>query len=464
MTAPVAPTTPLAAIVLAAGEGTRMKSRRPKVLHGVAGRSLVGHVLATLAAEQVARVVVVIGPGMDAVAAAVAPHPCVVQAERRGTGHAVLQAAPALEDFAGDVLIVYGDTPFVTPATYARMRIARAGNTQPALVVLGFEAADPAGYGRLIVNGNSLERIVEARDATPAERNLRLCNSGIMLVDAAVLWRLLPRVQANNAKGEYYLTDLVALARSEGLGCAVVMGEEQELLGINSRAELAAAESLVQARLRSAALDAGVTFADPASVFLAADTRLGQDVEIGPFCVFGPGVTVEDGVAIKGFCHIEGAHIASGAVVGPFARLRPGARIAAEAHVGNFVEIKNAVLERGAKVNHLTYIGDARVGAGANVGAGTITANYDGFNKSHTDIGAGASIGSNAVLVAPVKIGEGAMVAAGAVVRKDVPADALAVNEGGQQLREGFAARYRAKKKAEKAARSAKAASEKADR
>jgi bifunctional UDP-N-acetylglucosamine pyrophosphorylase/glucosamine-1-phosphate N-acetyltransferase len=428
-----------------------MKSRLPKVMHPVAGRPLVGHVLATLGAQAVAPVVVVIGPGMEDVAAYVAPHKCVEQTDRLGTGHAVLQARDALTGFTGDVLIVYGDTPFVTAASYARMREARAAKTAPSVIVLGFQPEDPGAYGRLVVGPNGLERIVEFKDASPAERAVRLCNSGIMLVEAAVLWRLLPQVKANNSKGEYYLTDLVALARADGLTCGVVDGDENELLGINSRVELAQAETLFQNRMRRAVMENGATLTDPASVFFAADTHIGQDVEIGPFTVFGPGVTVADNVQIKGFCHIEGASIASGATVGPHARLRPGAKIGPDAHVGNFVEVKNAVLEQGAKVNHLTYIGDARVGAAANVGAGTITANYDGFNKSHTDIGAGASIGSNSVLVAPVKIGDGAIVGAGAVIRKDVPANALALNDGGQVTREGFAERYRATKKAQKA-------------
>ena len=454
--APAASGRRTAAIVLAAGQGTRMKSRHPKVMHKVAGRTLVGHVLATLKDEAVSPVVVVIGPDMGAVAKAVAPHKTVEQTERLGTGHAVLQAHGALRGFEGDVLIVYGDTPFVTAATYARMRAARAGKKPPAIVVLGFEPKDPGGYGRLVVGKKGLERIVEVKDASHKERKIRLCNSGIMLVDAAVLWRLLPKVTNKNAKGEYYLTDLVGLARKAKFTCAVVNGGEDELLGINSRAELAEAEALLQSRMRRAALENGATLTDPGTVYFSADTVVGQDVEIGPFVVFGPGVVVADEAVIKGFCHIEGASIARRAVVGPHARLRPGAEIGPDAHVGNFVEIKNAVLEQGAKVNHLTYVGDARVGPAANIGAGTITANYDGFSKSFTDIGAKASIGSNSVLVAPVKIGDGAIVAAGAVVRKDVPADALAVNEGGQKNLAGFAPRYRAKKKAEKAARSAR--------
>jgi bifunctional UDP-N-acetylglucosamine pyrophosphorylase/glucosamine-1-phosphate N-acetyltransferase len=444
-------TRPTAAVILAAGQGTRMKSTLPKVLHEVAGRSMVGHVLSTLAQVKVDKVAVVIGPEMEKVAAAVAPHKTVVQKDRLGTGHAVLQASPILKSFKGDVLIVYGDTPFVSAATYARMRAARA-KQDAALVVLGFQPEDPGAYGRLIVGRDGLERIVEFKDASATERAVRLCNSGIMLVDGALLWKLLPKINNNNAKGEYYLTDLVGLVRAQKLRCAVVDGTVEELMGVNSRAELAIAEAIVQNQLRAAAMEQGATLRDPATTYFSMDTRLGKDVDVGPFTVFGPGVTVDDGAVIKGFCHFEGAHISGGAIVGPYARLRPGAKIGSDAHVGNFVEVKNATLEKGAKANHLTYVGDARVGAGANIGAGTITANYDGFNKSHTDIGAGVSIGSNSVLVAPVKLGDGAMTGAGAVVRHDVPADALATNSSDQKTVPGFAAKYRARKKAQKEA------------
>ena len=450
MTANLAKTAPTAAVVLAAGMGTRMFSTLPKVMHAIGGRPMVNHVLATLAAEKIAPVVVVVGPEMDVVARAVEPHQCVIQKDRLGTGHAVLQARQALEAFTGDVLVAYGDTPFVSEETLRRLRAARVSGKKPSVVVLGFSPREPGAYGRLIVGGNGLERIVEAKDATPSERETKLCNSGIMLADSKILWDLLAQVQPNNAKGEYYLTDVVCLARKAGLTCGVVEGDEEEMLGINSRVELAEAEGIFQRKLRLRALENGATMIAPETVFLCADTKIGRDVEIGPFVVFGPGVTVDDKAVIKGFCHFEGAHIASGAIVGPYARLRPGADVGPDAHVGNFVEVKNAKLEAGAKVNHLSYVGDARVGAKANVGAGTITANYDGFNKSHTDIGAGASIGSNSVLVAPVKIGDGAMTGAGAVVRKDVPADALAVNEGRQEIRKGFAAKYRKVKQAAK--------------
>lgn len=442
--------TATAAIVLAAGLGTRMKSALPKVMHKIAGRPMVNHVLATLAAQDIAPVVVVIGPEMESLAKAVAPHATAIQHDRRGTAHAVRQAEDAFKDFSGDIVVVYGDTPFIGGDTIARMRAGRSGAKKPAVVVLGFTPADPGGYGRLVTGAEGLERIVEAKDASPEEREIGLCNSGIMLVDGKALWQLLARVSPNNAKNEFYLTDIVGLAREAGMSCAVVEGFEEELLGINSRGELAEAEAIFQRRARRKAMENGATLTAPDTVFFSADTMIGMDVEIGPFTVFGPGVRVDDNAVIKGFCHIEGAHIAGGAIVGPYARLRPGADVGADAHVGNFVEIKNARLETGAKVNHLSYIGDARVGAKANVGAGTITANYDGFAKSHTDIGAGASIGSNSVLVAPVSVGDGAMTGAGAVVRKDVPADALAVNSSRQETRPGFAANFRKLKQATK--------------
>lgn len=450
MTRDPSPLSATAAIVLAAGIGSRMQSALPKVMHAIAGRPMIGHVLATLAEAAIAPVVVVIGPDMEAVAKVAAPHACVIQKDRLGTGHAVLQARQALAGFKGDILIAYGDTPFIAPETLRRMRAARQRENRPAVVVLGFSPKAPGGYGRLIVGAKGLERIVEAKDATPGELGVRLYNSGIMLADAHVLWDLLADVKPNNAKGEYYLTDIVGLACKAGLGCAVVEGNEEELLGINSRAELAEAEAIFQRTLRRRVLDNGATLTAPETVYFSADTKIGRDVEIGLFVVFGPGVVVDDNAVIKSFCHIEGAHISAGATVGPYARLRPGADVGKDAHVGNFVEIKNARLEEGAKVNHLSYVGDARVGAKANLGAGTITANYDGFTKSHTDIGAGASIGSNTVLVAPVKIGDGAMTGAGAVVRKDVPGDALAINSARQETLAGFAAKYRAQKQAAK--------------
>ena len=442
MNARSSPPPPTAAIVLAAGQGTRMKSARPKVLHAIGGRPMIGHVLATLGEERMAPIIVVVGPGMDNLTVGVSPHRTVVQHKPRGTGHAALQAKGVLKTFKGDILIVYGDTPFITGATLQKMRAVRRKKNH-AVVVLGFRSEDPGAYGRLIIGANGLERIVEAKDATAEEREVRVCNSGIILAESGALWRLLADVKADNAKREYYLTDIIALARRAGMTCGVVDGNEQELMGIDSRADLAEAERTLQRRLRQAAVDSGATLTEPDAVYFSADTKIGRDVKIGPFTVFGPGVIVEDNVLIKGFCHFEGAHISAGAVVGPYARLRPGTRIGPGAHVGNFVEVKNAALEKGAKVNHLSYVGDARVGAKANVGAGTITANYDGFGKHHTDIGGGASIGSNSVLVAPVKVGAGAMTGAGAVVREDVPANALAINSSRQETRKGFANKYR---------------------
>jgi bifunctional UDP-N-acetylglucosamine pyrophosphorylase / glucosamine-1-phosphate N-acetyltransferase len=367
-----------------------------------------------------------------------------------------------MSGFDGDILIVYGDTPLLSSATLARMLEARRSAPHPAVVVLGFRPDDPGAYGRLIegVDG-ALDAIVEAKDATAEQQAVGLCNSGVMAVDGARLFVLLDRVGNDNAKGEYYLTDIVALARSDGLACRVVEGDEAELIGVNSRAELAIAERIVQDQLRARAMAEGATLTDPASVFLCHDTRLGRDVVIGPFVVFGPGVCVADTVEIRAFCHLEGVSIESGAHIGPFARLRPGAAIGPGAHIGNFVEIKNASVESGAKVNHLTYIGDARVGAGANVGAGTITCNYDGFFKSLTDIGAGAFIGSNTSLVAPVTIGAGAIIGAGSVVARDVPADALALTRGPHTEKEAWARRFREGRAAEKAAQSGSSSSHK---
>lgn len=445
----------VAAVVLAAGMGTRMKSAHPKVLHPVLGRPMVNHVVAGAEALGARRTVVVVGPDMAELVAAVAPHPTVEQTDRLGTAHAVAQARAALADFSGTVLVLYGDTPLITLATLERLLTAHA-EAGAGVSVLGFRAARPGAYGRLVTGPEGLEAIVEAKEATPEQLAIDLCNSGVMAVDGAALWGWLDRVDNANAKGEYYLTDIVALARADGRRCVAVEGEEDEFLGVNSRVELAVAERLAQDRMRRAAMEAGATLIDPTSVHFSWDTRLGRDVVVGPFTVFGPGVTVGDGVEIKGFCHFEKCAIAPAATVGPYARLRPGADIGEGAHIGNFVEVKKAVVEPGAKVNHLTYIGDARVGAKANVGAGTITCNYDGFGKYHTDIGAGAFIGSNSALVAPVKIGDGAIVAAGSVVTRTVPADALVVGRGEESVREGWAARFRAAKQRAKAAKDGK--------
>jgi len=442
---------PFAAIVLAAGLGTRMKSRHPKVMHPLAGRPLVAHVVATLEDLAPAEVVVVAPPESDAVAQAVAPHPCVPQAERLGTAHAVARARDALKGFEGTVLVLYGDTPLIRPETLTAMLEADA-----AVVVLGFRAADPGMYGRLVVGDDGLERIVEARDASEVERAIDLCNSGVMAVDGRVLFDLIDRIGNDNAKGEFYLTDIVELARGDGLACAVAEGDEAELLGIDSRGDLAMAEALVQTELRARAMAEGATLIDPASVFLSFDTVLGQDVTVHPNVVFGPGVTVADDVEVRSFSHLEGCEISTGATVGPFARLRPGTRVGEGARVGNFVEAKNAVLAAGAKANHLAYLGDAEIGAGANVGAGTITCNYDGFQKHKTEIGEGAFIGSNSALVAPVRIGAGAIVGAGSTIVRNVPADALSVARAQQNDRTGVAKRIRDEKQAEKAAKTGK--------
>ncbi len=422
------PQSQTAAVILAAGLGTRMRSARPKVLHPLAGRPMILHLLERLGEAALHRVVVVIGPGMEEVAEAVAPHEAVVQAERLGTAHAVLSARAALGEDSRDVLVVFGDTPLIAPETLARLIAARREGPYPAVVVLGMRPPDPAGYGRLVTAEDGvLVRIVEARDASAKELAIGLCNSGVMAIDGERLFGLLERIGKDNAKGEYYLTDIVALAHADGLACAVVEGDAEELLGINSRADLAVAEAVVQDRLRQAMMEAGATLIYPDTVYLSFDTVLGRDVTVGPSVVFGPGVRVADGATVHAFSHLADAEIEAGAVVGPFARIRPGTRVGPGARVGNFVEIKNATIEAEAKVNHLTYIGDARVGAKANVGAGTITCNYDGFAKHHTDIGTGAFIGSNAALVAPVRIGDGAVVGAGSVITKDVAADALAL-------------------------------------
>ena len=434
---------PVAVIVLAAGQGTRMNSDLPKVLHLLAAAPLLDHALAAARGLEPERTILVIGHGGEAVAAAardIDPEIRIVrQEEQLGTAHAVRQAAPELAGFEGDVVILYADTPLVRPETLAAMLDARASGA--AVVVLGFEAADPGGYGRLVTRDGALEAIVEAKDATPDQLAIRLCNSGLLAADAATLAALLAEVGNDNAKGEYYLTDVVALARARGLTAAAITCDEAETLGVNSRADLAIAEAAFQARARAEALANGTTLTDPATVWFALDTVIGRDVTIGPNVFFGPEVTIESGATIHAFSHLEGCHVSRGARIGPFARLRPGAEIAEDAHIGNFVEVKNAIVEEGAKANHLTYIGDARVGRGANIGAGTITCNYDGVFKHRTEIGAHAFIGSNSALVAPVRIGDGALVAAGSVITTDVPADALAVARAKQETKPGLARR-----------------------
>jgi bifunctional UDP-N-acetylglucosamine pyrophosphorylase / glucosamine-1-phosphate N-acetyltransferase len=438
-----------AALVLAAGMSKRMQSARPKVLHPVAGLPMIGHVLRALEPVGCARTVVVIGPAMEALRKAVAPVETAVQDEPLGTGHAVLAARGALAEFTGDVLVVFGDTPLITAETLRRLLDRRREADDPAVVVLGMRPVDAGAYGRLVIDGSGrLEAIVEYRDADEGQRGIALCNGGVMAIDGQRLWGLLDLVGNGNAQGEYYLTDIVAIARREGHLCAVAEAPAEEPLGVNSRADLAVVEAHMQQRLRAVAMAGGATLVDPATVFLSHDTKLGRDVTVGPFTVFGPGVAVGDEVEIRGFCHIEGTAIERGAIVGPYARLRPGTQLGENVHIGNFVETKNAQLGRGAKANHLTYLGDVSVGAGSNIGAGTITCNYDGFNKTRTTIGEGVFVGTNSALVAPVTIGDGAFVAAGSVITHDVPADALAVARGAQVDKEGWARRFRKRMRA----------------
>jgi bifunctional UDP-N-acetylglucosamine pyrophosphorylase / glucosamine-1-phosphate N-acetyltransferase len=433
------------AIVLAAGEGTRMLSARPKVLHAVAGKSLLAHVLAAVAQTGVTATAVVVGPNDSAVAAeaghVLSGAECFIQAERRGTAHAVLAARRAIERHPDDILILYGDTPLIRPATLLRLRKAIAEGA--AVAVLGFRPDDPAGYGRLIVEGDQLIAIREEADADASERAVALCNGGIMAMAGETAVAILDRIGDQNRKQEFYLTDSIEIARGMKLRAVAVEVEEDDMRGINTKKQLAEAEAVAQQRLRQAALNAGVTLVAPETVYLCADTKFGRDVVIEPFVVFGEEVTVEDGAVIHSFSHIAGAHVGKGVSVGPFARLRPGTRLGEGARIGNFVEIKEAVVEAGAKANHLSYIGDAFVGANANVGAGTITCNYDGAAKHRTEIGKDAFIGSNSALVAPVKIGDGAYIGSGSVITQNVPTDALAIGRSRQTVKEGWATRLR---------------------
>lgn len=428
-----------------------MESDRPKVLHDLGAVPLLHHAMRAGAALSPEVAVVVTGHGGEAVAEAARAQDeaaiIVHQAERLGTAHAVLQAAPELEGFSGDAIVLYGDTPFIRPETLELMLEARAAHD---VVVLGFQAHDPGRYGRLVVEEGHLLRIVEFKDASPAERLIRLCNSGVLCAEAGLLMRLCAAVGQNNAAGEYYLTDIVALARAEGLSAGVVTCPEEETLGINTRAELVRAEALFQARARAEALESGVVMPLPDTVVFALDTMVGRDAVVEPYVVFAPGVTVESGARIRAFSHLEGAHVSAGAIVGPYARLRPGTELAEDAHVGNFVEIKNTTLGPGAKANHLTYLGDATVGEGTNIGAGTITCNYDGVFKHRTEIGARAFIGSDTMLVAPVRVGDDAMTATGSVVTSDVPAGALAVGRARQEVKPGFAVKFFARLRAMK--------------
>jgi len=441
--------TPLAAIILAAGKGTRMKSDLHKVLHPVAGRPMLGHLTDAVAALGAKRTVIVAGAGREQVEAFAQPLgvAVAVQTDQLGTAHAVLQAEAALEGFEGDVLILYGDVPLVTAETMARMVARLHEEDAPAVVVLGFRPEQTLAYGRILAEHGRILKMVEHKDASIEERAVNLCNSGLMAVRSADLWRLLAQVDNRNAAGEYYLPDIVMLANAGGRVSAVIETDPYEVAGVNSRAELAEVEALWQARRRIEAMAAGASLLAPETVWFAWDTQIGRDVTIGQNVVFSPGVAIADRVTIHAFSHIEGARVESGAIIGPYARLRPGAEIGADAHVGNFVEIKKARLGAGAKANHLTYIGDADVGAKSNIGAGTITCNYDGFGKYPTKIGANAFIGSNTALVAPVTVGDGAITGAGSIITKDVPADALAVARAPQRVLEGWAARFREGKK-----------------
>lgn len=431
-----------ALIILGAGMGTRMNSELPKVLHHIGGAPMLVHAMRAGAALAPEKTVIVAGHGADAVSKAALNYDpdavTVLQAEQLGTAHAVAQAGPALAGFDGDALVLYGDTPFISAETLESMAVARGNHD---VVVLGFEAAEPGRYGRLITDGDTLERIVEFKDATNQERAITLCNSGVISAKSSVLFDLISAVGNDNASGEYYLTDIIGIARAKGLTATVVRCDEAETLGVNSRAELIAAEADFQARTRALAIEDGVTLLAPETVFFSYDTYLGRDAIIEQNVVFGPNVTVESGAKIRAFSHLEGCHVSRGATVGPYARLRPGAELQEDVHIGNFVEIKNAVIAGGAKVNHLTYIGDADIGARTNIGAGTITCNYDGVFKHRTTIGEDAFIGSNTMLIAPVTVGNEAMTASGSVISRNVPDGDLGVARARQENKAGFAVR-----------------------
>jgi len=440
--------TDVAIVILAAGEGTRMKSTLPKVLHPLAGRPMLGHILDRVKQFGADLTVVVVGPEMKKVTQFVAPVDTVIQDNPMGTAHAVLATRELLEGRSEDVLILFGDTPLLSEDTMKMIIEVRRGKNNPAVVVLGFTPDDPGEYGRLVIGKKGeLEKIVEYRDSNEEEKKISLCNAGIMAIDGKRLFNLLDEVENDNAKGEFYLSDIVGICRSRGWGCVVVETDDpDEVMGINSRTDLAQAEAVFQCQMRLAAMEQGCTLQDPDTVWFSHDTQLGEGVVVGPDVVFGPGVKIGDNVEIKPFCHIEGASVEENAIIGPFARLRPGADIGQDVNIGNFVEIKEARLEQGAKANHLSYIGDSWVGAGANIGAGSITCNYDGFNKNRTEIGREAFIGSNTALVAPVTIGARAITGAGSVITKDVEADALAITRGPQEQRAGWALKYRIQK------------------
>jgi bifunctional UDP-N-acetylglucosamine pyrophosphorylase/glucosamine-1-phosphate N-acetyltransferase len=443
-----------AAVILAAGQGTRMKSATPKVMHAVAGLPILGHVMEAVRGAGVTRIVVVSAPHMDDLRAYVTAEggENAIQDKPLGTGHAARAAAAALGAFDGALLINNGDMPMARPAM---MEASLASAEKTGLSLVAFRPADPAAYGRVIQNADgTLDRIVEYKDATAAQRAIDLCCAGTYSFRSARdFFRWAAELKNDNAQSEYYLPEVPLIAKVDGAACAITVADEIDVMGVNSRAELADAEGQMQKRLRRRALDAGVGMTAPETVFLSWDTVLAPDVHVGPYVVFGPGVTVAAGAQIKSHSHLEGASVGSRALIGPYARLRPGAEIHEDVHIGNFVEVKKTVVEKGAKANHLTYLGDARVGAGANIGAGTITCNYDGFDKHHTDIGAGAFIGSNAALVAPVRIGDGAFVGAGSVITKDTAANGLAVTRSEQREIPGWGEKFRAHKMAEKAAK-----------
>jgi bifunctional UDP-N-acetylglucosamine pyrophosphorylase / glucosamine-1-phosphate N-acetyltransferase len=451
--APETPARPLAAVILAAGKGTRMRSATHKVLHPLAGRPMIEHLMASLAELAPERTIVVVGEGREQLEAALAGRAeFVVQDPQHGTGHAVQQAEAALEDFEGDVLVLYGDVPFVRAATMRRMIERLHGEGDPVAVVLAFEPDEPLQYGRVIATGDHVAWMVEHKDASEDQRAVRLCNSGLLAARADALFALLGRVGNDNAQGEYYLPEIVNIAVAEGHICALVRTDDpDEVAGINSRAELAEAEARWQRARRARAMAEGASLVAPETVFFCWDTVLGRDVTVEPNVVFGPGVDVADNVVIHAFSHLEGARLASGSSVGPFARLRPGAVLEQGAKVGNFVEVKNAVLGEGAKASHLTYLGDATVGAGANIGAGTITCNYDGYFKHKTEIGPRAFIGSNSALIAPVRIGADAIVAAGSAVSRDVADGELRMVRAEQLVKPGWADRFHDAMKRKKA-------------
>ncbi|CAN5251790.1 bifunctional UDP-N-acetylglucosamine diphosphorylase/glucosamine-1-phosphate N-acetyltransferase GlmU [soil metagenome] len=446
---------PIAAIILAAGQGTRMKSDIHKVLHPIAGRAMLLHLIDSVDRAGATERVVVVGKGREQIEAAVAGLgvTTVLQAEQLGTAHAALQARDALAGFDGIAIVCFGDTPFLSPKTIAAMAGRLSAEDAPRVAVLGFRPPEAKAYGRILAGADgAITKMVEYKDASAAERAVDLCNAGVTAVRAADLWPLLERVGNDNAAGEYYLPDIVMLALADGERAVVVETDADEVIGINSRVDLAYAETRWQAARRLQMMDAGATLIAPETVWFAWDTVIGRDVTIEPNVFFGPGVSIADGATIHAFSHIEGATVGAGAEIGPFARLRPGAVMGEKSKIGNFVEMKKAVLGKGAKANHLTYLGDAEIGAGANIGAGTITCNYDGFFKYRTVIGAGAFIGSNSALVAPVTIGAGAIIGAGSVITADVEADALAIARGRQEARPGRARRFREVMAAKKAA------------